>query len=171
MASQERTDLIVIAASNRVDGLDAVLLRPGWFRPSGGVSPPDLKGGERDPAVHTRNKPVEGVDLGMVARRTSGLRRSRPRQHLQRGAIFAGREGRVDDPPSDFDGALERGHRRPPDKRVIQPAEKRVIADHEAGHALLRSRRRRCRLVHKISIIPRGLTLGYTLNVPDQDRT
>jgi cell division protease FtsH len=167
---QERTDLIVIAASNRVEGLDEALLRPGRFDRQVLVSPPDLKGREEILGVHTRNKPLEGVDLGMVARRTSGLSGADLANICNEAAIFAGREGRATIRTVDFDGALERVVAGLQTKRVITPAEKRVIAYHEAGHALVSELLPAVPTVHKISIVPRGRALGYTLNIPEEDR-
>src|SRR3954469_15929256 len=167
---EERTDLIVIAASNRVEGLDAALLRPGRFDRQVLVSPPDLKGREEILKVHTRNKPLEAVDLGMVARRTSGLSGADLSNICNEAAIFAGREARSTIRAVDFDGALERVIAGLQTKRVIQPSEKRIIAYHEAGHALLSELLPAVPTVHKVSIVPRGRALGYTLNIPEEDR-
>src|SRR3954468_13913595 len=167
---EERTDLIVIAASNRVEGLDAALLRPGRFDRQVLVSPPDLKGREEILKVHTRNKPLEEVDLGMVARRTSGLSGADLANICNEAAIFAGREGRATIRAVDFDGALERVIAGLQNKRVITPAEKRVIAYHEAGHALISELLPAVPTVHKVSIVPRGRALGFTLNIPDEER-
>jgi cell division protease FtsH len=166
----ERTDLIVIAASNRVDGLDAALLRPGRFDRQVLVSPPDLKGREEILKVHTRNKPVDEVDLSMIARRTSGLSGADLANICNEAAIFAGREGRSTIRAVDFDGALERVIAGLQTKRVITPGEKRVIAYHEAGHALVSELLPAVPTVHKISIVPRGRALGYTLNIPEEER-
>jgi cell division protease FtsH len=166
----ELGDLIVIAASNRVDGLDPALLRPGRFDRQVLVSPPDLEGRERILKVHTRNKPVESVDLEMVARRTSGLSGADLANICNEAAIFAGREGRPVILQLDFDAALERVIAGLQTKRVITPDEKRVIAYHEAGHALISELLPSVPKVHKVSIIPRGQALGYTLNLPEEDR-
>jgi cell division protease FtsH len=168
---EDRGDLIVIAASNRVDGLDPALMRPGRFDRQVLVSPPDLRGRERILEVHTRNKPLnEDVDLELVARRTSGLTGADLANLCNEAAIFAGRESRSTITADDFDGALERVVAGLQTRRVITPDEKRVIAYHEAGHALVSEMLPSVPKVHKISIIPRGQALGYTLNLPEEDR-
>ena len=167
----ERGDLIVVAASNRVEGLDPALLRPGRFDRQVLVAPPDLKGRERILQVHTRNKPLaDDVELSMVARRTSGLTGADLANICNEAAIFAGREARSSIRAVDFDGALERVAAGLQTKRVITPGEKRVVAYHEAGHALLSELLPSVPTVHKISIVPRGRALGYTLNIPEEDR-
>jgi cell division protease FtsH len=166
----DRGDLIVIAASNRVDGLDPALMRPGRFDRQVLVSPPDLRGREQILKVHTRNKPVENVDLEMVARHTSGLTGADLANLCNEAAIFAGREGHTTISSADFDNALERVVAGLQTRRVIAPDEKRVLAYHEAGHALVSELLPSVPKVHKISIIPRGRALGYTLNMPEEDR-
>jgi cell division protease FtsH len=167
---EDRGDLIVIAASNRMDGLDPALLRPGRFDRQVLVSPPDLRGREAILKVHTRNKPVEEVDLEMVARRTSGLTGADLANLCNEAAIFAGRERRSTITRWDFDNALERVVAGLQTRRVITPDEKRVIAYHEAGHALVSELLPTVPKVHKVSIIPRGRALGYTMNLPEEDR-
>jgi cell division protease FtsH len=167
---EERGDLIVIAASNRVEGLDQALMRPGRFDRQVLVSPPDLHGREQILNVHTRNKPVEEVDLEMVARRTSGLTGADLANLCNEAAIFAGREGRSKITSADFDDALERVVAGLQTRRVIKPEEKRILAYHEAGHALISELLPSVPKVHKISIVPRGQALGYTLNLPEEDR-
>ena len=167
---EDRGDLIVIAASNRVDGLDPALMRPGRFDRQVLVSPPDLRGREQILRVHTRDKPVEEVDLELVARRTSGLTGADLANLCNEAAIFAGRAGSTTISAADFDDALERVVAGLQTRRVITPHEKRVIAYHEAGHALISEMLPSVPKVHKISIIPRGRALGYTLNLPEEDR-
>jgi cell division protease FtsH len=167
---EDRGDLIVIAASNRIDGLDPALMRPGRFDRQVLVSPPDLRGREQILKVHTRNKPVAEVDLELVARRTSGLTGADLANLCNEAAIFAGRERRSTITGADFDAALERVVAGLQTKRVINADEKRVIAYHEAGHALVSELTSSTAKVHKISIVPRGQALGYTLNLPDEDR-
>src|SRR5919204_186289 len=104
----DRGDLIVIAASNRVEGLDQALLRPGRFDRQVLVSPPDLRGREEILKVHTRNKPVEEVDLGMVARQTSGLTGADLANLCNEAAIVAGRSRREFVTMGDFEAAIER---------------------------------------------------------------
>src|SRR5687768_10805135 len=124
----ERGDLIVIAASNRVDGLDPALLRPGRFDRQVLVGAPDLRGREQILRVHTRTKPVDEVNLEMVARRTVGLTGADLANLCNEAAIYAGREGRDSIKQVDFDGALERVVAGLQTRRVITPKEKQVIA-------------------------------------------
>ena len=166
----DRRDVIVIAASNRVDGLDPALLRPGRFDRQILVSPPDLEGREEILKVHSRKMPVADVDLSKVARRTSGLTGADLANLCNEAAIFAGREGRDVILQGDFDDALERVVAGLQTRRVIQPREKKIIAYHEAGHALVAEMLPSVPKVHKVSIVPRGQALGYTLNLPEEDR-
>jgi cell division protease FtsH len=166
----DRGDLIVIAASNRVEGLDQALLRPGRFDRQVLVSPPDLRGRVAILKVHTENKPVEEVDLELVARQTSGLTGADLANLCNEAAIFAGRESRSSITSRDFENALERVVAGLQTRLVITPDEKRVIAYHEAGHALMAELLPSAVSTHKISIIPRGEALGYTLHLPEEDR-
>ncbi len=166
----DRSDVIVIAASNRIDGLDPALLRPGRFDRQVLVSPPDLEGREAILKVHSRKMPVAAVDFDKVARRTSGLTGADLANLCNEAAIFAGREGRDTIQQVDFDNALERVVAGMQTRRVIMPSEKRIIAYHEAGHALVSEMLPSVPKVHKISIVPRGQALGYTLNLPEEDR-
>ncbi len=166
----DRSDVIVIAASNRIDGLDPALLRPGRFDRQVLVSPPDLDGREAILKVHSRKMPVADVDLVMVARRTSGLTGADLANLCNEAAIHAGREGRDTIHQVDFDNALERVIAGMQTRRVMMPSEKRIIAYHEAGHAMVSEMLPSVPKVHKISIVPRGQALGYTLNLPEEDR-
>ena len=167
---EDNGELVVIAASNRIDQLDPALMRPGRFDRQVLVSPPDLEGRERILAVHTQGKPLGEVDLGAVARQTSGLTGADLANLCNEAAIVAGRNEREFITMADFDAALERVVAGLQTRRVITPDEKRVIAYHEAGHALVRELLPSVDHVHKISIIPRGRALGYTMNMPDEDR-
>jgi cell division protease FtsH len=162
--------LVVIGASNRIDGLDPALLRPGRFDRQVFVSPPDLDGRLEILGVHSRGKPLNGVDLGLVARQTSGLTGADLANLCNEAAIFAGRSQRDFITASDFDGALERVVAGLQTRKVITPDEKKVIAYHEAGHALVSELLSSVEKVHKISIVPRGQALGYTMNLPEEDR-
>jgi len=163
-------DLVVIAASNLLDKLDPALLRPGRFDRQIFVSPPDLEGRKQVLAVHTRDKPLGDVDLGMIARQTSGLTGADLANICNEAAIFAGRAQRDAVINEDFEGALERVVAGMQSRRVMSDHEKRVVAYHEAGHALCSELLGSVDKVHKISIVPRGRALGYTLNLPDEDR-
>ena len=167
----DRDEVVVIAASNLLDKLDPALLRPGRFDRQIFVSPPDLKGRRAILDVHTRDKPLaDNVDLEIVARQTSGLTGADLANLCNEAAIFAGREHRDHLLTLDFQGALERVIAGVQSRRVITEHEKRVVAYHEAGHALCSEVLPSVEKVHRISIIPRGKALGYTLNLPEEDR-
>ena len=163
-------DLVVIAASNLLDKLDPALLRPGRFDRQIFVSPPDLNGREEVLRVHSRNKPLHEVDLTMIARQTSGLTGADLANICNEAAIFAGRQERDVVFTEDFEAALERVVAGMQSRRVINDHEKKVVAYHEAGHALASELLPGIEQVHKISIVPRGRALGYTLNLPEEDR-
>jgi len=166
-----RGDLVVIGASNLLDKLDPALLRPGRFDRQIFVTPPDLKGRKQILAVHTRGKPLdEHIDLDLVARQTSGLTGADLANICNEAAIFAGRDRRMSILTSDFQSALERVVAGMQSRRVITDHEKRVVAYHEAGHALCSELLPSVERVHRISIVPRGQALGYTLNLPEEDR-
>jgi cell division protease FtsH len=163
-------ELVVIAASNLLEKLDPALLRPGRFDRQIFVAPPDLRGRRDILDVHSRDKPLEGVDFDLVARQTSGLTGADLANICNEAAIFAGREHRESIGMGDFQGALERVIAGMQSRRVITEHEKRVVAYHEAGHALCSELLPSVEKVHRISIIPRGRALGYTLNLPEEDR-
>ena len=167
----DREEIVVIAASNMLDKLDPALLRPGRFDRQIFVAPPDLKGRRGILGVHTRNKPLaDGVDLEIVARQTSGLTGADLANLCNEAAIFAGRDHRNELLTRDFQAALERVIAGVQSRRVITDHEKKVVAYHEAGHALCSEMLPSVQKVHRISIIPRGKALGYTLNLPEEDR-
>jgi cell division protease FtsH len=165
-----RGRLVVIAASNLLDKLDPALLRPGRFDRQVFVAPPDVKGRQGILAVHTRNKPVQDVDLGLIAQQTSGLTGADLANICNEAAIFAARRKGKRIEMADFDGALERVVAGAQSHRVLNEHEKRVVAFHEAGHALCGELLPSVDRVHRISIVPRGRALGYTLNLPAEDR-
>jgi len=163
-------DLVVIAASNLLEKLDPALLRPGRFDRQILVTPPDVTGREEILGVHVRNKPLHDVDLGLIARQTSGLTGADLANICNEAAIFAGRKRRDVVLMEDFEAALERVVAGMQSRKVINDHEKRVVAYHEAGHALCSELLPSVEKVHKISIVPRGRALGYTLNLPHEDR-
>jgi len=163
-------DLVVIAASNLLEKLDPALLRPGRFDRQIFVSPPDLSGRLEILKVHSANKPVGDVDLDIVARQTAGLTGADLANICNEAAIFAGRRGREVVYTEDFNAALERIVAGMESRRLMNDHEKRVVAYHEAGHALCSELLPSVEKVHKISIVPRGRALGYTLNLPEEDR-
>jgi cell division protease FtsH len=163
-------DLVVMAASNLLEKLDPALLRPGRFDRQVFVSPPDIGGRERILEVHTRDKPVVDVDLAKVAAQTSGLTGADLANLCNEAAIRCARRNGSSLTDDDFDQALERVIAGVQSRRVLNAHEKQVIAYHEAGHALCAELLPGVDRVHKISIVPRGRALGYTLNLPDEDR-
>ena len=163
-------NVVVIAASNLLDKLDTALLRPGRFDRQIFVSPPDVRGREQILTVHTRTKPLANVDLEMVARQTSGLTGADLANICNEAAIFAVRRGSDVITMTDFNAALERVVAGMQSRRKLNDHERRVVAYHEAGHALCAELLPSVDRVHKVSIVPRGRALGYTLNLPDEDR-
>jgi len=162
--------VVVMAASNLLEKLDPALLRPGRFDRQVFVSPPDVKGRERILEVHTRNKPLrEDVDLGLVARQTSGLTGADLANICNEAAIFCARRAGVALSRKDFDDAIERVIAGVQSSTTLSDHERRVVAYHEAGHALCRELLDSVDRVHKISIVPRGRALGYVVNLPDED--
>jgi cell division protease FtsH len=166
-----REQVVIIAASNRLEDLDPALLRPGRFDRQILVSPPDLSGREAILAVHTRGKPLSpGVELSSVARQTAGLTGADLANICNEAAIFAGRAGKSTIEPTDFDAALERVVAGLQQRRVVTEKEKRILAYHEAGHALMSHLVGSPQPVQKVTIVSRGNALGYTLNTPQEDR-
>jgi cell division protease FtsH len=164
-------DLVVLAASNLLEKLDPALLRPGRFDRQVFVSPPDVEGREAILRVHTRGKPLShDCDFETIARQTSGLTGADLANICNEAAIAAARERRTSLCQAHFDGALERVVAGMQSRRTLNDHERRVVAFHEAGHALCAELLPGLDRVHKISIIPRGRALGYTLNLPDEDR-
>ena len=164
-------DLVVIAASNLLEKLDPALLRPGRFDRQIFVSPPDVAGREAILKVHTKGKPLgEDVDLETIARQTAGLTGADLANLANEAAIFAARTHRTRVQQEDFDAALERVVAGMQSRRTLNEHERRVVAWHEAGHALCAELLPAVDRVHRISIVPRGRALGYTLNLPEEDR-
>ena len=162
--------VVVIAASNLLEKLDPALLRPGRFDRQVFVTPPDVRGRLGVLQVHTRNKPLGDVDLGLVAQQTSGLAGADLANICNEAAIFAARRSATSIDACDFDSAIERVIAGVQSRRVLNAHEKKVVAYHEAGHALCGELLPSVDRVHRISIVPRGRALGYTLNLPAEDR-
>jgi cell division protease FtsH len=166
-----RDNVIVMAASNMLEKLDKALLRPGRFDRQVFVPPPDMRGRERILGVHTRSKPLaQDVDLERVARHTAGLTGADLANLCNEAAILAGRSRRDFITQGDFEDAFERVVAGLQSRKVITDHEKRVVAWHEAGHALVSELLPSVDKVQKVSIVPRGKALGYTLNLPQEDR-
>ena len=166
---EESQQLIVMAASNRLEDLDPALLRPGRFDRQIHVSPPDLSGREEIFGVHTRGKPLGAdVQLSSVARQTSGLTGADLANICNEAAIAAGRRGSDEIEHQDFTFAVERVVAGLQQRKLITDKEKRVIAYHEAGHALVA--RLMSEDIHKVTIVPRGRALGFMMSLPEEDR-
>jgi cell division protease FtsH len=166
-----RDNVVVMAASNLLEKLDKAMLRPGRFDRQVFVPPPDRNGRERILEVHTRDKPLaQDVDLDRVARHAAGLTGADLANLANEAAIVAGRAKRDFIAQADFDDAFERVVAGLQTRKVITAHEKRVVAWHEAGHALVSELLPTVDKVQKVSIVPRGKALGYTLNLPQEDR-
>ncbi|ABQ46367.1 MAG: ATP-dependent zinc metalloprotease FtsH [Thermotoga sp. 47_83] len=165
--------IIVMAATNRPDILDPALLRPGRFDKKIVVDPPDMLGRKKILEIHTRNKPLaEDVNLEIIAKRTPGFVGADLENLVNEAALLAAREGRDKITMKDFEEAIDRVIAGPARKsKLISPKEKRIIAYHEAGHAVVSTVVPNGEPVHRISIIPRGYkALGYTLHLPEEDK-
>jgi cell division protease FtsH len=166
-----RDQVVVMGASNRLQDLDPALLRPGRFDRQILVSPPDLAGREEILHVHTRGKPLAAdVDLAAIARQTAGLTGADLANIANEAAIFAGRENQQYIHHTHFDAAMERIIAGLQQRRVMTEKEKRILAYHEGGHALMSHLMGEGFPVQKATIVPRGMALGYTFNLPAEDR-
>ena len=164
-------NVVVMAASNLLEKLDKALLRPGRFDRQVFVPPPDRKGRIDILKVHTAGKPLgQDVSLDRVARHGSGLTGADLANLANEAAIQAGRNKREFIVQADFDNALERVVAGLESRKIITEHEKQVIAWHEAGHAIVSELLPSVDKVQKVSIVPRGKALGYTLNLPQEDR-
>ena len=168
---EQNSGIIVVAATNRPDVLDPALLRPGRFDRRIVIDHPDAKGREAILRVHLRGKPLaDDVDIEKLAKQTAGFSGADLANMVNEAAILAARKNKTKIEMSDLLEALEKVIAGPEKKsRLITEKEKRVLAYHESGHALV-SKLLKVREVTKITIIPRGLALGYTLNLPQEDR-
>ena len=164
--------VILIAATNRPDILDPALLRPGRFDRQIQVSPPDLLGRHEVLKVHARGKPMApGVDLQAVARRTPGFTGADLANVLNEAALLTARSGAALIDNRALDEAIDRVIAGPQKRtRVMDDKEKRITAYHEGGHALVAAALPGNDPVHKITILPRGRALGYTMVLPDQEK-
>ena len=167
-----RTGVILMAATNRPDILDPALLRPGRFDRQVTVDRADLKGREDILKVHARGKPLgKDVDLEVLARRTPGFTGADLANVINESALLAARRAKKEISMDEVEEAIDRVIAGPQRKsRLISEHEKQVIAFHEAGHALVSWALPNADPVHKVSIISRGRALGYTLNLPTEDR-
>ena len=167
------TNVIIVAATNRPDILDPALLRPGRFDRRVILDRPDMKGREMILRVHTKGKPLSPeVDLGVLARSTPGFVGADLENLVNEGAILAARRNKKVIGQSELEEAIERVIAGPERKsRLISEEEKRIVAYHEAGHAVVANAIPEADPVHKISITARGMAGGYTIMLPEEDRT
>jgi cell division protease FtsH len=168
----QRTAVILMAATNRPDILDPALLRPGRFDRHVTIDRPDLEGRKAILAVHSRGKPLDAsADLAVIARRTPGFTGADLANVINEAALLAARWGKTTIGGKEVEEAIDRVLAGPERKtRVMSDREKRVIAYHEGGHALVAHILPNTDPVHKISVISRGRALGYTLTLPEEDK-
>src|SRR3954468_13533762 len=165
-------NVILIAATNRPDILDPALLRPGRFDRQVAVDPPDLKGRERILQVHSQGKPMAPhVDLNVVARRTPGFTGADLANVLNEAALLTARTGQQIITDHTLDEAIDRVIAGPQKRtRVMNSKEIKITAYHEGGHAIVAAALRYTDPVTKVTILPRGRALGYTMVMPTEDK-
>jgi cell division protease FtsH len=168
----QNTGVILIAATNRADVLDPALLRPGRFDRQVVVDRADFKGREKILEVHARNKPLgKEVSLTTLAKRTPGFSGADLENLLNEAALLAARRNKNSIEMLECDEAIDRVMVGPERKSlVMSPREKETTAYHESGHALLGALLDKSDPIHKVTIIPRGMALGMTWSLPDDDR-
>lgn len=166
------TNVIVVAATNRPDILDPALLRPGRFDRRVILDRPDRGGREKILKIHVKGKPLSNdVDIAVIAKQTPGFVGADIENLVNEAAILAARRNQKQITMPDFQDAIEKVIAGPERKsRVIPEKERKIIAYHEAGHALVMKLTPECDPVHKVSIIARGMAGGYTLSLPRDDR-
>jgi cell division protease FtsH len=167
-----KSGVILIAATNRPDILDPALLRPGRFDRQITVDRPDLKGRLDILKVHARGKPLApGIDLEVLARRTPGFTGADLANVVNEAALLSARHGRKEIADDELEEAIDRVIAGPERKtRVISEKEKRMIAYHESGHAIVGHALPNADPIHKVSVISRGRALGWTLSLPVEDK-
>ncbi len=165
-------DVILLAATNRPDILDPALLRPGRFDRRIVVDSPDVREREEILRYYTKQKPLsEEIELSVLARRTPGFTGADLENMCNEAALIAARQNKKQLDMSDFDEAVDRVLAGPERKtRVISDKEKKVLAYHEAGHALVANMLPESDPAYKVSILQRGMALGYTIRLPAEDR-
>jgi cell division protease FtsH len=168
-----KTGVIIVGATNRPEILDPALLRPGRFDRHVLVDRPDIKGREEILKVHVRDvKLARNIDLSILAARTPGFVGADLANLINEAALLAARKGKTSVTMAEFEEAIDRvvaGLEKK--KKVMSKKEKEIVAYHETGHALMAESLETTDPVHKISIIPRGISaLGYTMQLPTEDR-
>jgi cell division protease FtsH len=166
------THVIVVAATNRPDVLDPALLRPGRFDRHVTLDRPDIRGRRQILDVHSRNKPLDStVDLDVLARQTPGFSGADLSNLINEAAILAARGNKKTIGMPELEESIARVIAGPERKsRRISEREKEIIAYHEVGHALVMRELPLCDPVHKVTIISRGMALGWTMSLPDEDK-
>jgi len=166
------TGVILIAATNRPDVLDPALLRPGRFDRQIIVDRADVRGRAQILAVHARNKPLsKEVSLETLAKRTPGFSGADLENLLNEAALLAARQNKSVIEPADCEEAIDRVIAGPERRsRIISPKEKEIVAYHESGHAVVGGMLKHSDPVHKVTIISRGMALGVTMYLPEEDR-
>jgi cell division protease FtsH len=166
------TNVIIVAATNRPDILDPALLRPGRFDRRVILDRPDMNGRKQIMQVHTKGKPIaDDVDFAAVAKQTPGFSGADIENLINEAAILAARRNKKAIGMSELQESIEKVIAGPERKsRLISDEEKRIVAYHEAGHAIVMRMLPNCDPVHKVSIISRGMALGYTMHLPEDDR-
>ena len=164
--------VIVMAATNRSDVLDPALLRPGRFDRKILVGRPDVKGREAILRVHAKNKPLApNVDLKEIAKQTPGFVGADLANLLNEAALLAARRNKTEIDASDVDEAEDRVIAGPAKRdRVVSPQERKTVAFHEAGHTIVGLVLNDARVVHKVTIVPRGRAGGYAIMLPKEDQ-
>ena len=166
------TNVIVVAATNRPDVLDPALLRPGRFDRQVVLDRPDIKGRREILNVHIKGKPLDKtVDLDALARRSPGFSGADLANLVNEAAILAARRNKKSVGMSEFTEAIDRVVAGPERRsRLISEDEKKIIAYHEGGHAVVQRVLPKCDPVSKVTIVSRGMALGYTMSLPQEDR-
>ena len=166
------TGIIVVAATNRPDILDNALLRPGRFDRQVMIDRPDVKGREEILKVHAKGKPLDDkVDLKILAKRTPGFTGADLANLLNEGALLAARYNKDIIEMNDIEQSIEKVMAGPEKKsKIISEKDKEITAYHEVGHALVGVLTEGCDPVRKVSIIPRGMALGLTWTMPEDDK-
>ena len=168
----ERTNVIVIAATNRPDILDPALVRPGRFDRRVTLDSPDVRGREAILRVHIKGMPLaQDVDLGTIAKETPGFSGADLANLANEAAILAARADKNEIGFQEFEEAVDRVISGPARKsRIVSEDERRIVAFHEAGHALVASQLPDADQVHRVTIVPRGASGGHTRMLPDEER-
>jgi cell division protease FtsH len=164
-------EVIVMAATNRPDVLDPALLRPGRFDRQVTVGLPDKKGREAILTIHTRGLPVaKNLDLSIVARSTTGFTGADLANLVNEAALVAARYNQKEITPANFEDALDKILLGTTRSGLMNLQERRVVAYHEAGHALVAHFTPDSDPVRKVTIVPRGRALGVVIQMPEEDR-